>query len=298
MISNLIVVGDHIGDAVHKTVMTRADFLQFYDEVIYRSDEDAAGRCEVPEDVISVLRPSLVVYRCFLEATEVENIWMPGLHLTDGMAYEYAQQSKLLKLGHDFDEDILAAARNAAKRYQCSKSHIKVCEDMAVGIFDKIRKIQGLTERDRLLLRIAVILHGCGKFISLSNAGESAYHIIMAMDIIGLSEEEKEIVANVVKYNTVPLEEYDKIGSSSLITRENYLTIAKLTAILGVVNSLDRSHKQKTKEAKQTLHGNELVIQLYSDEDLSLEKKEFAKKAAFFEEVFSIRPVLRQKKMM
>lgn len=144
---------------------------------------------------------------------------------------------------------------------------------------------------------LAVILHGCGKFISLSNAGESAYHIIMAMDIIGLSEEEKEIVANVVKYNTVPLEGYDKIGSSRM-TRENYLTIAKLTAILGVVNSLDRSHKQKTKEAKQILHENELVIQLYSDEDLSLEKKEFAKKAEFFEEVFSIRPVLRQKKMM
>lgn len=140
MISNLIVVGDHIGDAVHKNVMTRADFLNFYDDMIYRSDEDAAGRCEVPEDVISVLRPSLVVYRCFLEAADVENIWMPGLHLTDGMAYEYAQQNRLLKLGHDFDEDILAAARNAAKRYQCSKSHIKVCEDLAVGIFDKIKR--------------------------------------------------------------------------------------------------------------------------------------------------------------
>ena len=94
MISNLIVVGDHIGDAVHKNVMTRTDFLNFYDDMIYRSDEDAAGRCEVPEDVISVLRPSLVVYRCFLEAADVENIWMPGLHLTDGMAYEYAQQNR------------------------------------------------------------------------------------------------------------------------------------------------------------------------------------------------------------
>ena len=44
---------------------------------------------------------------------------------------------------------------------------------------------------------------------------------------------------------------------------------------------MDRSHKQKTKEAKQILHENELVIQLYSDEDLSLEKKEFAKKQNF-----------------
>ena len=77
-----------------------------------------------------------------------------------------------------------------------------------------------------------------------------------------------------------------------------YIQPTQTYASPGVVNSLDRSHKQKTKEAKQILHENELVIQLYSDEDLSLEKKEFAKKAEFFEEVFSIRPVLRQKKMM
>ena len=71
----------------------------------------------------------------------MENIWMPGLHLTDGMAYEYATAEPALKLGHDFDEDILAAARNAAKRYQCSKSHIKVCEDLAVGILTRSKVV-------------------------------------------------------------------------------------------------------------------------------------------------------------
>lgn len=298
LIQNLIVVGDHIGDVVQKTVMSREEFMTFYEDVIYRSDEDVAERYEAPEDSISVLRPSLVIYRCFIEETDVENIWMPGLHLTDGMAYEYAQENKILKAGHDFDEDILAAARNAAKRYQCSKSHIRMCEELAVNIFDKTRKLHGLGMRERLLLRIAVILHGCGKFISLSSAGECAYHIIMSMDLIGLSKEEKEVIANVAKYNTVPFVDYEQIGANSLMTRDNYLVTAKLAAILRIVNSLDRSHKQKLKETKLTLRERELVINISSDDDLSLEKKEFAEKAAFFEEVFSVKPVIHQKRMI
>ena len=172
---------------------------------------------------------------------------MPGLHLTDGMAYEYAQQNQLLKLVHDFDEDILAVARNAAKRYQCKASRISKCAKIWQLVFlTRSKRARDSMTGTASLLRIAVILHGCGKFISLSNAGESAYHIIMAMDIIGLSEEEKEIVANVVKYNTVPLEGYDKIGSDRM-TRENYLTIAKLTAILGVVNSLTATTSRRPK---------------------------------------------------
>ena len=173
-----------------------------------------------------------------------------------------------------------------------------MCEDLAVHIFDKTRKLHGLGMRERLLLRIAVILHGCGKFISLSNAGECAYNIIMSMDIIGLSKEEKEIIANVAKYNTVPFVDYEQIGSNSLITRDNYLVIAKLAAILRIVNSLDLSHKQKFKETKMTLRERELVINISSDDDLSLEKKEFAEKAAFFEEVFSVKPVIHQKRIL
>lgn len=297
-IQNLIVVGDHIGDAMQKKSVSREEFMEFYDQFIYRSDEELSERYEIPEDVISILRPSMVIYRCFLEETEVETIWMPGLHLTDGMAYEYAQEMKILKAGHDFDEDILTAARNLAKRYQCSKAHIKMSESLAADIFDKTKKLHGLGARERLLLRIAVILHGCGKYISMSNVGECSYHIIRSMEVIGLSGEEKEIIANVAKYNTLPMESYDIIGRDSLITKETYLIIAKLTAILRIVNAVDRSHKQKMKSAKLYLRERELVLLIASNDDLTLEKKAFAEKAMFFEEVFSVKPIIRQKKQI
>ncbi len=68
-----------------------------------------------------------------------------------------------------------------------------------------------------------------------------------------------------------------------------YLTIAKLTAILRVANGLDRSHKQKFRDFKTTLKDDQLIITVNTTEDITLERGLLVAKAAFFEEVFSVR---------
>lgn len=78
----------------------------------------------------------------------------------------------------------------------------------------------------------------------------------------------------------------------------SYLKVAKLTAILKLSNGLDRSHKQKFKTIKATLHEQEqeLVLSVDTAADITLEKGLIKPKAQFFEEVYSIRPVIRQKR--
>ena len=66
-----------------------------------------------------------------------------------------------------------------------------------------------------------------------------------------------------------------------------------------VANAMDRSHKQKFKNSKAVLkEDNTLVITTYTSDDITLEKGLFKSKAEFVEEVYGIRPVLRQKKEM
>ena len=89
---------------------------------------------------------------------------------------------------------------------------------------------------------------------------------------------------------------YDKLSSYTSINQREYLLIAKLTAILRIANALDRSHKQKFKNVKISLKEKELIILVETDEDITLEKGLLPEKAAFFEEVFSLEPVIRQKK--
>ena len=176
-----------------------------------------------------------------------------------------------------------------------SRRRSETLEKIALTIYDSMNKVHGLGKRERLLLRIATLLHDCGKYISLVNLGECSYNIIMSTEIIGLSHMEREIVANVVKYNHIEFEYSEVVGASGTIDRTAYLTIAKLTAILKIANGLDRSHKQKFKNVKTVLKEERLIITVDASVDITLEKGLFTKRADFFEEVYSVKPVIRQR---
>lgn len=223
-------------------------------------------------------------------------LWVPGVTLCDGIAYEYAEQHKIFKVEHDFERDILSSAENISKRYMGSKKRGETLERIALTIFDSMKRIHGLGKRERLLLQLAARLHDCGKYISMVNLGECSYNIIMSTEIIGLSHKEREIVANVVKYNHLPFVYYYNADGRSLLDEDAYLVVAKLTALLRVANGLDRSHKQKFKDVKTVVKDGQLVIQVDTAADITLERGLFTRRADFFEEVYSIRPVIRQKK--
>jgi exopolyphosphatase/guanosine-5'-triphosphate,3'-diphosphate pyrophosphatase len=74
------------------------------------------------------------------------------------------------------------------------------------------------------------------------------------------------------------------------------MTVIKLVAILRVANAMDRSHKQKFRDSKAVIKDETLVITTYTKDDITLEKGLFSSKASFFEEVYGIKPVLKQKK--
>ena len=82
------------------------------------------------------------------------------------------------------------------------------------------------------------------------------------------------------------------------MTREEYIIITKLTAILRIANALDRSCTQKCRGASVTVKNDQLQISVATQEDLTLEALTLEQRADFFEEVFSIRPVIRQKKKL
>ena len=161
-----------------------------------------------------------------------------------------------------------------------------------------MKKVHGMGARERLLLQIAVQLHDCGKYISMGDVAECSYRIIMATEIIGLSTEERQIIASAVRYNTTEFVYYDKFEGETGLDKGRYLMIAKLAAILRLANAMDRSHYQKVKGLKAVLKDRELALVIDSDQDISLELGLLKDKVEFFEEVFGIRLVLRRKRKM
>lgn len=297
-IENIIVVGEVPSRLIHAIGerderVSSKQYMEFYESTIMKSPEKIGKELEMSADYSQMIYPAMVLLKSIINRTGADTLWAPGVHLCDGMAYDYGVKKKLIKEKHDFEEDILAAAERISARYMCNQEHTTKVRSYGVTIFDTIKKIHGMGKRERLLLEIIAMLHDCGKYISLSHAPQSSYNIVMSTEIIGLSHLERQIVANTIRYNTLDMSEQETLVQQ--LGEKAYLTMYKLAAILRIANVLDRSHRQKVDKVKAVFKNGILTIHVDTWEDLSLEKKFFMEKAQFFEEVFCVKIDLKLK---
>ena len=300
-IKNVILMGDFITDMIFQEemkdkIITRDEFMKRYEDTVDKTEDVLAQEMEIDPEYASLVVPTMVVCRSFIDIFQAEALWAPGVSLLDGIAYDYAEKKKFIRSVHNFENDILVTSKNIAKRYSSSKSHIQGTMNLCLNIFDSMKKVHGMGKRERLLIQIAALLHDCGKYISMGNVSECSYQIIMSTEIIGLSSLERKMIAYAVRYNTTAFADYDEIQMLGAgIDRESYIKIAKMTAILRLANAMDRSHCQKVKGIKTVLKDRELQMVMDSSQDISLELGLLQDKVAFFEEVFGIRLVIRGK---
>ncbi len=302
-VDSIILISDYAMDMVQRIEekwdgrrqVKTEKFIKFIDKLQKKTLQEITAELNLADEKEPLIIPAMILFKILVLNIGPKEVWVPGANIQDGIAYDYAQRHRLLSITHDFDADIISSAQFLSKHCHSYSPHIEALSRLSIKLFDAMKKVHGLGKRQRLLLEVATILHDCGKFVSLSESEETAYHIIMSSEIIGLSHQERKIVAFTVFYNTHPLEEYEAV--SDRLSREDYLCVAKLSAILRVANALDQSHRQKFKNMRISIKGRQLVITVEAFEDISLEQALFDAKTSYFENVYSMKPVLKEKRI-
>ena len=291
-IKNVIAIGDEIKNINRLVPELHLEDTMSYEQIQYiykkikkASYQDIALKYGLSIENARMVLPSVLIYKTFLERSKADTVYICATNLCDGSVVDYAQETKKIKLSHDFYQDIVASAKYIGKRYRYSKVHAQYITDLALEIFDKTKKFHGLTQRDRLILEISAILHDIGKYVNLNDPGKNGYQLIISTEIMGLSHREREEVANIVLYNTQELPDTDELDTA--FWREEYLA-----------NALDRGHKQKLEKCSMARKGKELIISLETNQDITLEITRFSKKAETFSEFTGITPVLKQKRAL
>ena len=114
-VKNLIIIGDYIMEVAgkvtgkkHENLMETNDFLAFLDDLDKKTVEQISEELNLSNENDSLIIPYMIIFKCMARKMKAEKIWAPGVIVSDGIAYDYAQKHKLCKPVHDFDADVIS----------------------------------------------------------------------------------------------------------------------------------------------------------------------------------------------
>ncbi|MEE1312679.1 MAG: hypothetical protein UHS41_02855 [Lachnospiraceae bacterium] len=242
-----------------------------------------------------VLLPSVIICEEFFKRMDAKQVWFAGTDMNDGIAYDYAVENKYLPVHRDFYRDIYSEVVQTMNHFMADSNHNCYVEEVSTVIFNGLAKSFGLTKRDELLLRTAALLHNCGSYITLAHAARSSSYMVKRTEIIGLSNKERKIISEIIRYHKMNYEEFmDAINGQGLGRKEMCL-IGKLAVILGIANTMDAAHVQKFQTVRTNIKNGEFRITVNSLSDGILEKQFIKRYEEFFEAMFGYSLLLREK---
>lgn len=276
----------------NRHTLTADQFEEIFDRVIDASDQFLIEEYGINETEIPLLLPEILLVRKLMHLTHAATLHFSHNTVLDGLAINESVRAGYSN--YNFSQQTITAATNMADHYQVEPVHRELVTKFALHLFDQLKPIHQLTSRDRLLLQVASILHDVGAYINAHEHYLHSDYIIQHTSIIGLSVHERQIIAAIARYHSSTTPSEDLSHFQKLDTSERLL-VAKLAAILRLADALDDDRQQKISRISVSVKTPELVITVYSNDNLSFENWEFTYKSRFFEETFGLKPRLKQR---
>ncbi len=191
-------------------------------------------------------------------------------------------------------EEIVAACMAIGRRCGFEEEHS--CQDarLAVRIFDLTYDLHHLDDECRDLLYLAGLLHDIGYIEGYWGHHKTAYRLIIKADLPGLTERERQIVANVARYHRGALPRLKHRGFAALDPDDREI-VTVLGSILRLADGLDRGHSNAVQDLEIWLEGDDLMLLVECPLGCRAEIWAGEKKGRFFGEVFDVRVQVRQR---
>ncbi len=274
------------------TLLARDAFIRTCGELSALATETLAERFRLGPVEAETLVPALLAYQALLAETEARVLIVPRASLRLGLLLDMARGEGAGGLA-DLAPLVMASAVALGERYRFDAAHGHAVSHLATRLFDDLRSEHGLSERDRLLLMVAALLHDVGIHVNRNGHHKHAQYLLAASDIFGLSREDLAIVSNVARYHRRALPQKSHLPYAQL-ERGARVRVSKLAALLRVANALDAEHLQKIWEARVLRRPDEWVLEVEGTGDLTMERLSVQARADLFTDVFGRPLAFRQ----
>ncbi|MCZ7556580.1 MAG: Ppx/GppA family phosphatase [Bacteroidia bacterium] len=138
--------------------------------------------------------------------------------------------------------------------------HADTVRRMSLELFDQLRPRHGLGNAEREYLEAAALLHDIGYHISHSEHHKHSYYLIRHSELLGFTDREIEIIANVARYHRKSHPKIKHEGYPRL-KDEDQRIVRALAGILRVADGLDRRHNNIFRSLQCTVRNAGVLIE-------------------------------------
>lgn len=240
-----------------------------------------------------ILPAGAILLEQIFKELKIKEMMISEYALREGILLDTIEKEYLIKDKEHLGNIRYGSVMHLAENFRIEKEHSAHVTKLALNIFDGTGKLHKLGNTEREYLEAATILHEVGGFVSHSQHHRHSYYIIRNSEMLGFTENEKEIIANVARYHR---KSHPKLKHPDFakLSGDEQLVVRKLAAILRIADGLDRSHTSSITEIKIEQEENRIIFNITGNaENIELEIWGANSKKKLFEEVFGVEVIFK-----
>ncbi|MBH8551885.1 Ppx/GppA family phosphatase [Nostocaceae cyanobacterium CENA357] len=257
----------------------------------------------MPDKRAEVILAGAVILQEAMTLLGAESITACGRSLREGVIVDWM-------LAHGLIEDRLRyqgsvrqrSVLKHANKYQIKLEHSDRVALFALSLFDQTQgTLHNWGVNERQLLWAAAILHNCGHYISHSAHHKHSYYLIRNGELLGYTETEIEIIANLARYHRKSAPKKKHENYRNLLSKQHRQIVSQLSSILRLAVALDRRQigaiaGVKCEYYPEFKQVNLQVFPFQLNDDCALELWSLNFKKGVFEEEFGVKLVANLEK--
>ncbi len=257
---------------IHNYSVGNEEFNNIYDTIKVLPLDKRAKIKGLNEERADIFVSALAAMKSVLKISGLPNIVISSSGLREGIMFAYAMPSTMEKPISDI------VAHSVYTQLHYCDQNIKHCEkvcNLSILLYKQLRVLHKLPRMYVKVLRVAALMHDVGVRLKYYAHNKHSFYFILNSTLYGLSHRELLLAAFVAQghhANEFNMQEWVKY--KDILHEEDLAAVMKLSVILRIAESLDRSMSGCIKSINCDVLGDSVIMKTEAEGDCSLEIKD------------------------
>jgi exopolyphosphatase/guanosine-5'-triphosphate,3'-diphosphate pyrophosphatase len=220
--------------------------------------DERAKRFGLEPNRADIILAGALILEGVVDVFELKSLMFSDYALREGLLLDTLRREGLIEVDDDHDA-ARRSVRQLADRCDDRTEHSQHVAELATQLFDELEEPLNLQPEWRRYLEFASLLANVGVVVSHAKHHLHSYYLIRNSELMGLTDQEVEIIAQVARYHRKSVPKREHAEFSALSTTDQRI-VQSLAGILRIAIGLDRTYDARVKSASVKVSANELLI--------------------------------------